>query len=154
MRKLRSASKRPKVIANKLQVPYFFAYSKDAADENGHDTPILGFVEKMYVLDESSEDYIGNEKNHEDYTAAVFGVIKAYKSEGSAEIIDNVIPQGNADNNAVVNSVDEPTDSAQPAVNNTRIYVDTGAWTDCQYHLHHFPLFDKLRGPNPARFLH
>lgn len=108
-----------KVIANKLQVPYFFAYSKDAADENGHDTPILGFVEKMYVLDESSEDYIGNEKNHEDYTAAVFGVIKAYKSEGSAEIIDNVIPQGNADNNAVVNSVDEPTDSAQPAVNNT-----------------------------------
>lgn len=113
------ADESTKVIANKLQVPYFFAYNKDAADENGHDTPILGFVEKMYVLDESREDYIGNEKNHEDYTAAVFGVIKAYKSEGSAEIIDNVIPQGNADNNAVVNSVDEPTDSAQPAVNNT-----------------------------------
>lgn len=113
------ADESTKVIANKLQVPYFFAYNKDAADENGHDTPILGFVEKMYVLDESREDYIGNEKNHEDYTAAVFGVIKAYKSEGSAEIIDNVIPQGNADNNAVVNSVDEPTDSAQPAVNST-----------------------------------
>lgn len=113
------ADESTKVIANKLQVPYFFAYNKDAADENGHDTPILGFVEKMYVLDESREDYIGNEKNHEDYTTAALGVINAYKSEGSVEIIDNVIPQGTVDNNAVVNSVDEPTDSAQPAVNNT-----------------------------------
>lgn len=70
-----------KKIANKLQVPYLFAYNKDAIDDNGHDIPILGYVEKMFVLDETREDFIGNEANHTEYSNAVSGVIDAYKNK-------------------------------------------------------------------------
>ena len=84
------ANEDTKKIANKLQVPYFFAYNKDIVDDNGHDAPILGYVEKMYVLDETSEAYIGNDKNHEDYTTATESVINSYKTAGvsSGETID------------------------------------------------------------------
>lgn len=121
------ADESTKVIANKLQVPYLFAYNKDTVDDNGHDIPILGYVEKMYVLDESSEDYIGNEKNHEDYTTAVLGVINAYKAGNAAEIIDENTPQA-----ANVNSIDNANIDAavgnaetdvQPSNNTPKIIV-------------------------------
>lgn len=114
------ADESTKVIANKLQVPYFFAYNKDVVDDNGHDTPILGYVEKMYVLDESSEEYIGNEKNHEDYTTAALAVINAYNSAGISEIIDDSTLQ--ADTNSGVNdngTVNENADTDAQTVNNT-----------------------------------
>lgn len=72
------ADESTKVIANKLQVPYFFTYNKANVDNDGHDTPILSYVEKMYSLKETRDDYIGNEANYADYTTAAFNVIKAY----------------------------------------------------------------------------
>ena len=72
------ADENTKVIANKLQVPYFLAYNKDIVDNDGHDTPILSYVEKMYVLDETRDDYIGSEANYADYTTAAFHVVKTY----------------------------------------------------------------------------
>lgn len=84
------ADENTKKIANKLQVPYLFAYNEDAIDDNGHDTPILGYVEKMYVLDESREDFIGNEANYADYTKALSNVVNAYEKglgDNSGEII-------------------------------------------------------------------
>ncbi|MCM1334312.1 MAG: hypothetical protein NC084_08660 [Bacteroides sp.] len=113
------ADESSQVIANKLQVPYFFAYNHDCVDENGHDTPILGYVEKMYVLDESREDYIGNENNYEDYTTAALSVIGAYRSEGAVETAATAAPQAIVDNDPVINGNVDPTDSAQSAANDT-----------------------------------
>ena len=96
-----------KVIANKLQVPYFLAYNKDAVDNDGHDTPILAYVEKMYVLDESSEDYIGSEANYADYTAAAFSVITAYAEKtgiAAKNIVANNDSEKNNDNTAGENT--------------------------------------------------
>lgn len=76
------------IIANKLQVPYIFAYNKNAVDDNGHDTPILSYVEKMYVLDETSEDYINSEANLADYTEGLTNVIKAYEGGEAPEDTD------------------------------------------------------------------
>ena len=91
------ADESTKVIANKLQVPYFLAYNKDTVDNDGHDTPILSFVEKMYVLDETSEDYIGSEANYADYTTAAFSVIKAY-AEKTGITATNIVTSTGADN--------------------------------------------------------
>lgn len=91
------ADENTKVIANKLQVPYFLAYNKDTVDNDGHDTPILSFVEKMYVLDETSEDYIGSEANYADYTTAAFSVIKAY-AEKTGITATNIVTSTGADN--------------------------------------------------------
>ena len=91
------ADENTKVIANKLQVPYFLAYNKDTVDDDGHDTPILSFVEKMYVLDETSEDYIGSEANYADYTTAAFSVIKAY-AEKTGITATNIVTSAGADN--------------------------------------------------------
>ncbi len=104
------ADENTKVIANKLQVPYFFAYNKDTVDENGHDAPILGYVEKMYVLDETSEDYIGNDKNHEDYTTAAESVINSYKTAGvsSGETIDG---SDSTDSDNTTSSTNDRSDS-------------------------------------------
>ena len=91
------ADENTKVIANKLQVPYFLAYNKDTVDNDGHDTPILSFVEKMYLLDETSEDYIGSEANYADYTTAAFSVIKAY-AEKTGITATNIVTSTGADN--------------------------------------------------------
>ena len=104
------ANEDTKKIANKLQVPYFFAYNKDIVDDNGHDAPILGYVEKMYVLDETSEAYIGNDKNHEDYTTATESVINSYKTAGvsSGETIDG---NDSTDSDNTTSSTNDRSDS-------------------------------------------
>lgn len=76
--------------ANKLQVPYFFAYNKDAVDEDGHDVPILAYVEKMYTLYTEREDYIYLDANFADYTSAAFAVIAAYAESAETEAVDIV----------------------------------------------------------------
>lgn len=82
------ADENSQVIANKLQVPYFLAYNKDTVNDDGHNTPILSYVEKMYVLDESKEDYIGSEENYKDYTTRAFDVIKAYAAQTGITAVD------------------------------------------------------------------
>lgn len=106
------ANEDTKKIANKLQVPYFFAYNKDIVDDNGHDAPILGYVEKMYVLDETSEDYIGSDKNHEDYTTATESVINSYKTSGAApgEIVSAGTNSDNTNSNDTASSTDSSSD--------------------------------------------
>ena len=69
------------VIVNKLQVPYFFAYNGSFEDNDGHYLPILGYVEKMYVLDENDGDYIYEKNNYLTYTQAAFSVIDAYAAK-------------------------------------------------------------------------
>lgn len=82
------ADESTQVFANKLQIPYFLAYNKDAVNNDGHDTPILGYFEKMYVLDESEEDYIGKDENYKDYTAGTFAVINAYAEQTGITAVD------------------------------------------------------------------
>lgn len=111
------ADENTKVIANKLQVPYFLAYNKDTVDNDGHDTPILSYVEKMYVLDEGSEDYIGSDTNYADYTTAAFQVITAY-AEKTGITAKNIVVSTNAD----VNNEDT---SGENNENTTRNTTDT-----------------------------
>lgn len=119
------------IIANKLQVPYIFAYNRNAVDDNGHDTPILGYVEKMYVLDETSEDYINSEANLADYTDGLTNVIKAYEggaaagdtaADGNNEAESNETRQAEA---AVTNgdTVINETDTAESGNNIAKIVV-------------------------------
>lgn len=77
-----------KKIANKLQVPYLLAYNKNIEDDDGHDIPILGYVEKMYVLDESHDNYVGNEENYAEYTTAVLAVLNAYAGQTGISVVD------------------------------------------------------------------
>lgn len=98
------ADESTQVIANKLQVPYFLAYNKDAVNNDGHSTPILGYFEKMYVLDESKEDYIGIEENYKDYTAGTFAVINAYAAHTgitATDITSDIAPQAETEVAAV-----------------------------------------------------
>ena len=113
------ADENTKVIANKLQVPYLFAYNKDIVDANGHDTPILGHAEKMYVLDESSEDYIGNKKNHEDYTTAVLDVINAYKTTTNVSKVISDTTSEAADNSSADSIISESSNNDTQSANNT-----------------------------------
>lgn len=92
------ADESTKVIANKLQVPYFFAYNKANVDNDGHDAPILSYVEKMYSLKETRDDYIGDEANYADYTTATFNVIKAY-AEKTGITATNIVTSTNAETN-------------------------------------------------------
>ena len=127
------ADESSEVIANKLQVPYFLAYNKDTVDNDGHDTPILSYVEKMYSLDETKESYIGSDANYADYTAAVYNVISVY-AEKTGITAKNIVTSvetgannnddaGNAgsSNAAENNSTGEKDDKG--ADDNTKIIV-------------------------------
>ena len=82
------------VTANKLQVPYFFAYNKDAVDAYSHSTPILEYVEKMFYLFEETSDYydysIYKSENYSEYVAAAYAVIEAY-AEQTGQTAVNII---------------------------------------------------------------
>lgn len=114
-----SADENTKVIANKLQVPYFLAYNKDVVDNDGHDTPILSYVEKMYVLDETRDDYIGSEANYADYTTAAFNVVKAY-AEKIGITATNIVTTAasETDNNNTSNETTSNNDSNTGTENN------------------------------------
>lgn len=77
-----------KVTVNKLQVPYFFYYDKYFVDENGHDSPVTAYTEKMFSLDESREDFICKKENYTEYITSAFKVIKAYADGVGAEATD------------------------------------------------------------------
>lgn len=74
------------VIANKLQVPFLFTYEKGAEDENGHDTPILAYIEKMYTLNEEADDYIYKAENYNTYVDGIESVLKVYEAETAPEV--------------------------------------------------------------------
>ncbi len=74
------------VKANKLQVPYFFAYNKNNVDKNAHDAPILSYVELMYVRSTSSDSSISNTDNYTKYTTQTQEVITAYKSSLAGDL--------------------------------------------------------------------
>lgn len=66
------------VIANKIQVPYLFAYEKGAEDENGHDAPILAYIEEMYTLMPDWDSYIYLPDNYDSYISGIERVFKAH----------------------------------------------------------------------------
>ena len=119
------------IKANKLQVPYFLSYNKDIVDNDGHDTPILGYVEKMYVLDESRDDYIGSEANYVDYTAAAFNVITAY-AEKTGITAKNIVTDINTGANGEDTSGagGDDTSGAGTSRNDTSVTESNSTGTD------------------------
>lgn len=112
------------VTANKLQVPYFFAYNKDAVDAYAHSTPILEYVEKMfYLFDETSDYYdysIYKSENYSEYVEAAYAVIEAY-AEQTGQTAVNIIESAtdteesdstaSADDEAAVSESEDESDS-------------------------------------------
>ena len=71
--------------ANKLQVPYLLVYTKGLEDEYAHFIPISAYVEKMFTLDETRDDYIYREDNNKAYTEGVAEVFAAYAALTAGE---------------------------------------------------------------------
>ena len=129
------ADESTQVIANKLQVPYFLAYNKDAVNDDGHDTPILGYVEKMYVLDEIKEDYIGIEENFKDYTTRTLDVINAYAARTGITAVDIAGTAGTqaVEETAVLNAAsvqnNDQAAATAPVAENAAVEDNTSAET-------------------------
>ena len=69
------------LTANKLQVPYFLAYTKGLEDDDGHFVPITAYIEQMLTLKPESGDYVYAEENYKAYTDGVFAVIESYAQQ-------------------------------------------------------------------------
>ena len=76
------------VTVNKLQVPYFLAYTKGLEDDIGHFVPITAYLEQMLTLKADQEDYVYAEENYAAYTAGVFAVIQSYAEQLGLEAVD------------------------------------------------------------------
>lgn len=74
--------------ALRLQVPYFFAYNKDALDEDGFPAPVLAWHEQMLEITEASLEkgiYIYQKDNYDAYNAGIAKVLGALaQSTGTA----------------------------------------------------------------------
>lgn len=75
------------VAANKLQVPYFLAYTKGLEDEDGHFVPITAYIEKMLTLDEEAEDYVYSDENFAAYKEGALAVVQAYAAQTGIEAV-------------------------------------------------------------------
>jgi hypothetical protein len=69
------------VKINKLQVPYFLAYNKDAKDDQGFAAPIVGYYEQMLVLNSTSDSYVYTAANYAAYKTGAKAVIQAYLTQ-------------------------------------------------------------------------
>ena len=76
------------VTVNKLQVPYFLAYTKGLEDDIGHFVPITAYHEQMLTLDADAEDYVYSEENYAAYTAGTYAVIQSYADQLGIEAFD------------------------------------------------------------------
>ena len=76
------------VTVNKLQVPYFLAYTKGLEDDIGHFVPITAYHEQMLTLDADAEDYVYSEENYAAYTAGIYAVIQSYADQLGIEAFD------------------------------------------------------------------
>ena len=74
------------VHVNRMQIPYFLAYNKDAEDEDGFPAPVLGYSEEMYRLDKTAEDYIYDDANFKAYMDTCMGVFESYGKSAGEEI--------------------------------------------------------------------
>lgn len=64
--------------ARRVQFPYFFAYNKDAVDEDGGRAPLLAYFEKMFELINTRRSFIYLPENYSVYKEGVFRVISEY----------------------------------------------------------------------------
>lgn len=73
------------IAANKLQVPYVFAYNKDWKDAAGNPKPILGQVELMYTWKDIQPDYKDDKgnvgANYKAYTKALDDLFGAFAAK-------------------------------------------------------------------------
>lgn len=76
------------VTVNKLQVPYFLAYTRGLEDDIGHFVPITAYHEQMLTLDADAEDYVYSEENYAAYTAGIYAVIQSYADQLGIEAFD------------------------------------------------------------------
>lgn len=73
---------------NRLSVPYFIAYDRDAVDGAGSPAQILAYCEKTYELINCKETFIYSAPNYADYKAGAFEVIRAYCEKTGAEPVE------------------------------------------------------------------
>ena len=76
------------VTVNKLQVPYFLAYTKGLEDDIGHFVPITAYHEQMLTLNEDQDDYVYSDENYAAYTAGTYAVIRSYADQLGIEAAD------------------------------------------------------------------
>ena len=76
------------VTVNKLQVPYFLAYTRGLEDDIGHFVPVTAYHEQMLTLDADAEDYVYGEENYAAYTAGTYAVIQSYADQLGIEAFD------------------------------------------------------------------
>lgn len=91
------------VVANKLQVPYLFAYNKDNKDADGNNAPILGHVELMYTWKNIQPDYAvaeGTIRNHTNYTNALDKLLTRLETVPTG--LAGVAPTSSANNNGQI----------------------------------------------------
>ena len=69
-----------------IQEPYFFAYNKDAKDEDGFAAPITASVELPYTTDSEKRYYIGKEKNMEACNSQIETVFESYAQNVGIEL--------------------------------------------------------------------
>lgn len=88
--------------APRMQVPYFFAYNKDAVDADGFPAPVMAWHEEMLEITENSLEkgsYIYQKENYASYTAGIEEVLTAlagstgtqfvsYSGEPRQELVD------------------------------------------------------------------
>ncbi|MCK9857796.1 S-layer homology domain-containing protein [Paenibacillus sp. ATY16] len=91
------------VVANKLQVPYLFAYNKDNVNADGSKAPILGHVELMYTWKNIQPDYAvadGTIRNHTNYTNALNKLLT--RLEATPTGLTGVAPTSSVNNNGQI----------------------------------------------------
>ncbi|SFF19988.1 S-layer homology domain-containing protein [Paenibacillus catalpae] len=94
------------VVANKLQVPYLFAYNKDNVSADGSKAPILGHVELMYTWKNIQPDYAvadGVIRNHANYTSALDKLLT--RLEATPTGLTGVAPTTSANNNGQITGI-------------------------------------------------
>ena len=111
-------------------MPFFLAYDKDAVNNDGHDTPILGYVEKMYVLDETAEDYIGSEENYKDYTTHTFDVISSYAAKTGVAAVDIAAPASAPAAEETPVAEERSAQNAAPAENRVEVQAEAVSQAD------------------------
>ncbi|MCM3627856.1 S-layer homology domain-containing protein [Paenibacillus glycanilyticus] len=91
------------VVANKLQVPYLFAYNKDNVNADGGKAPILGHVELMYTWKNIQPDLVvadGVIRNHTNYTNALNKLLT--RLEVTPTGLTGVAPTSSSNNNGQI----------------------------------------------------
>ena len=71
-----------------IQVPYLFAYNKDAQDEDGFIAPVMAYCELPYVQNPEMRYCINTEKNRTACKESIMTVLQSYAEHTGIEVQD------------------------------------------------------------------